>query len=187
MATLDAVKIQHGYKIRGIEPPDLAGYGADLKKLYWSWVVELGLKRKDRELSQGLDKDGSPLRAISQYTRDHRRSAMTPSGKGDPGAPPLTPGYQKSRTRSLLAGRAFTTHAAFFWKYDAWTGDSWAVVLSYQAARGRDALASRLPARRGLRPRAGPCGQPGSGVMSAKSSSSQASKEPWRFRRWGVM
>jgi hypothetical protein len=50
----------------------------------------------------------------------------------------LTPGFQKSRTRSLLAGRAFSTHAEFFWRFDAWTHDSWAVVLSFQAAEGRD-------------------------------------------------
>ncbi len=138
MATTDTVKIQHGYKLRGIEPPDLTNYDQSTRKLYWSWVVEFGLKRKDKELSQGLDKDGSPLRPISAKTRAHRRSAMTPSGKGDPSAPPLTPAFQKSRTRSLLAGRALSTHAEFYWRFDAFTGDSWAVVLSYQAVRGRD-------------------------------------------------
>lgn len=135
---IDTVKIQHGYKIRGIEPPDLASYDASTRKMYWEWVVDLGLRRKDKELSEGLDKDGKPLKPISEYTRKHRRSAMTPSGKGDPGAPPLTPGLQKSRTRSLLAGRALSTHADFYWRYDGFTGDSWAVVLSYQADRGRD-------------------------------------------------
>ena len=138
MLVADTVKIQNGYKIRGIEPPDLKDYDQSTRKLYWSWVVEFGLKRKDRELSQGLDKDGKPLRPITAATRKHRRSAMTPSGKGDPGAPPLTPALQKSRTRSLLAGKAVSTHADFFWKYDAYTGASWAVVLSYQADRGRD-------------------------------------------------
>lgn len=134
----DTVKIQNGYKIRGIEPPDLASHDPSTRKLYWGWVVELGLRRKDKELSQGLDKNGRPLRPISPYTRAHRKSAMTPSGKGDPGAPPLMPGLQKSRTRSLLNGRAFSTHAAFFWRYDSFTGASWAEVLSYQAAAGRD-------------------------------------------------
>jgi hypothetical protein len=138
MITESGVKVKNGYKLRGLEPPDLVAYDATTRKLFWSWVVELGLKRKDKELSQGLDKDGKPLRAISAYTREHRKSAMTPSGKGDPAAPPLTPAHQKSRTRSLLAGRAFSTHAEFFWLYDAWTGASWAVVLSYQAAKGRD-------------------------------------------------
>ena len=143
--TTDTVKIQHGYKIRGIEPPDLSSYDASVRKLFWSWVVDLGLKRKDKELAEGLDKNGKPLRAIAQATREHRRSAMTPSGKGDPAAPPLIPGWQKSRTRSLLAGRATSTHADFYWRYDSWTGDSWAVVLSYQAARGRDVFGISTP------------------------------------------
>jgi hypothetical protein len=132
------VKIQNGFKVRGIAPPDLASYDATTRKLYWTWVLKLALARKDKELAAGLDKDGKPLRAISEYTRKHRRSAMTPSGKGDPAAPPLTPGLQKSRTRSLLAGRALSTHVDMFWRFDGFTGESWAVVLSYQAARGRD-------------------------------------------------
>jgi ADP-ribosyltransferase exoenzyme len=132
------VKIRNGFKVSGIAPPDLASYDATTRKLYWTWVLKLALARKDRELAAGLDKDGAPLRPISEYTRKNRRSAMTPSGKGDPNAPPLTPGYQKSRTRSLLAGRALSTHVDMFWKFDSWTGESWAVVLSYQAARGRD-------------------------------------------------
>jgi hypothetical protein len=132
------VKIRHGYKIRGIAPNDLAAHAPAVREQYWQWVVDLGLKRKDKELSEGLDKDGNPLRAIKPATKKHRRSAMTPSRRGDPAAPPLTPAFQKSRTRSLLAGRALSTHAEFFWRFDPWTHDSWAVVLSYQAAEGRD-------------------------------------------------
>lgn len=130
--------IATSYKIRGIAPPDLAGQPDSVKKMYWQWVVDFGLKRKDKELAAGLDKDGKPLRPILPETRKHRRSAMTPSGKGDPNAPPLTPGYQKSRTRSLLAGRPLTTHADFFWRFDPFTGDSWGVVLAAQAKMGRD-------------------------------------------------
>jgi hypothetical protein len=138
MITEDGVKIQHGFKLLGLEPPDLKDYDQSTRKLFWTWALEFALRRKDKELSQGLDKDGKPLKPISQYTREHRKSAMTPSGKGDPDAPPLTPGFQKSRTRSLLTGRAFSTHLELFWLYDAWTGASWDVVLSYQAAKGRD-------------------------------------------------
>ena len=128
------------YRITGIAPPELADQSPGTRKLFWSWVVEYGLQRKDKELSQGLDKNGQPLRAILAETRKHRRSAMTPSGKGDPAAPPLMPAYQKSRTRSLLAGRATANLAEFFWRYDAWTGDSWGVVLRYQAKKGRDVI-----------------------------------------------
>ncbi len=131
-------KVQNGYKIRNIEPQAVRNAPPSERLIYWGWVVEFGLKRKDRELSQGLDKDGNPLRPISARTRKYRRSAMTPSGRGSPTAPPLTPGYQKSRTRSLLTGRAFTTHADFWWRFDAWTGQSWGDILSYQAEEGRD-------------------------------------------------
>jgi hypothetical protein len=132
------VKIKNGFKVSGIAPPDLASYDATTRKLYWTWVLKLALARKDKELAAGLDKDGKPLRPIRPATRKHRRSAMTPSGKGDPAAPPLMPAFQKSRTRSLLNGRALSTHVDMFWRFDSWTGESWAVVLSYQAARGRD-------------------------------------------------
>jgi hypothetical protein len=121
------------YKIRGIEPPDLATYPTGVKLQYWGWVVEFGLKRKDKELAEGLDKDGKPLKPISAKTRKYRRSAMTPSGRGSPNAPPLTPAYAKSRTRSLLDGRALSTHAEFWWRFDAFTGDQWGAILEIQA------------------------------------------------------
>jgi len=91
-------------------------------------------------LAKGLDKDGLPFRPISEETKKHRRSAMTPSGRGDPNAPPLIPGWQKSRTRSLLTGKALADRAEFWWKYDAITGDSWARILEAQRAQGRDAF-----------------------------------------------
>ncbi len=128
------------FKIRGIEPPDLASYPVDVRKTFWGWVVELGIRQKGKEILAGLDKDGKPLRAILPKTRKNRKSEMTPSGNGDPNAPALIPGWQKSRTYSLLAGRALTTHADFYWRYDAWTGDSWGQVLAYQAKKGRDVI-----------------------------------------------
>ncbi len=48
------------------------------------------------------------------------------------------PGRGLSRTRSLLAGRAFRTHAEFYWRYDPFTFDTWAKVLNYQRDKGRD-------------------------------------------------
>ena len=128
------------YKIRGIEPPDLATQPKDIKTMFWQWVVEFGLRVKDRELAQGLDRDGNPLRAISARTRKYRRSAMTPSGKGDPSAPPLMPARALSRTRSLLAGRALSTHAEFYWRFDAFTGQSWGEVLKIHARKGRNVI-----------------------------------------------
>jgi hypothetical protein len=128
----------NGFKIRGIAPSDLKDHPDPVRLMYWSWVSELGLAAKDRELSQGLDATGDPLRPITPATRKHRHSAMTPDGKGDPNAPPLMPGRALSRTRSLLASRSLTTHAEFYWRYYPWTGDTWAKVLTYHKNRGRD-------------------------------------------------
>ena len=129
------------YKIRGIAPPELRNYSPAVRTMFWQWVVDFGIVEKVKELKAGLDKDGEPnLKAISAKTKKYRRSAMTPGGKGDPAAPPLIPGWMKSRTISLLAGRALSTHADFFWRFDPFTADSWGKVLSYQARKGRDVI-----------------------------------------------
>lgn len=130
--------IEDGYGIRGLEPPGLAAYPAEIRRQFWGWVGEAGLRQKDKDLARGLDKDGKPLRPISAETRKHRRSAMTPSGRGDPSAPPLEPGWQKSRVRSLLTAKAFEDHCEFWWKYDPHSGDSFARILEGQRAMGRD-------------------------------------------------
>jgi hypothetical protein len=132
------IPVEDGYAIRGIMPPALRGAAESVKLTFWSLVVREGLKEKDSELARGLDKDGGPLRRISAATRRHRRSMMTPTGRGDPSAPPLTPGRALSRTRSLLAGRAFVDRAEFWWRYDPYTYDSWAAVLRHQKRQGRD-------------------------------------------------
>ena len=131
-------KSEDGFTIAGMEPPDANRFTADDRKMFYGWVVEIALRQKDRDLAKGLDKDGNALHPISANTRKYRKSAMTPSGKGDPSAPPLIPGWQKSRTRSLLTGKAFVDRAEFWWRYDAHTGDSWARILDYQASMGRD-------------------------------------------------
>jgi hypothetical protein len=128
----------HSIKIRGIEPPDYAGLSSALRQQFWSLVTPIALRVKDQELAQGLDAKGEPLKPIRPRTRKYRKSAMTPSGKGDPSAPPLMPAHQKSRVRSLLAGRAFPTHCELYWRYDPFTGASFDEILSYQKAKGRD-------------------------------------------------
>jgi hypothetical protein len=144
---------EDGYSIKSIAPPDLRDR-PEFALTFWGWVTDLGLKAKDNELSRGLDRHGKPLRRISEATRLHRRSAMTPTGKGDPSAPPLTPGRQLSRTRSLLTGRAYGDHAAFWWKFDPWTGDSWARVLEAQKAMGRDVFGLSPKAEAAVKARA---------------------------------
>lgn len=128
------------FLIRGIEPPDLRVYPQSVRARYWGWVAELGLKAKDSELARGLDADGKPLTPVSAKTRKYRRSAMTPTGKGDPSAPALMPGRGLSRTRSLLAARARDNYAEFYWRYDPWTGDQWGKILAIHARRGRNVV-----------------------------------------------
>jgi hypothetical protein len=70
---------------------------------------------------------------------------MTPSGKGDPAAPPLIPAWQKSRVRSLLTGREYVDHAAFWWRFDSYTRDSFARILEYQQQAGRDVFGLSQP------------------------------------------
>ncbi len=126
------------FLVRGIEPVDLKLYPDNVKLAYWGWIAELGIKAKDAELAKGLDKDGKPLRPIKSKTAKHRRSAMTPSGKGDPSAPPLMPGRSLSRVRSLLTARARKNAAEFYWRFDPWTHDTFGKILRYQADKGRD-------------------------------------------------
>lgn len=120
----------------GIAPPELRQQPEAVRLLFWGMVVDLGLKRKDWELARGLNAKGEPLPGVAAATRKHRKSEMTPSGKGDPRAPYLMPGRGLSRTRSLLAGKPHADYAEFFWRYDAWTGDQWGKILAHHARRG---------------------------------------------------
>lgn len=108
--------------------------------MFWGWVVEIGLRVKNRELAQGLDKDGKKLKPIKAKTRKYRRSAMTLTKGRALSGPPLMPARELSRTRSLLAGRATEDAAVFYWRFDPFVGDSWGVILAYQAKKGRDVV-----------------------------------------------
>lgn len=99
-------------------------------------VADLVLKRKDFELSRGLNAKGEPLPGVKAETRKNRKSEMTPTGKGDPRAPYLMPGRGLSRTRSLLTARAYENYVVVGWRFDAWTGDQWGRVLAAHARRG---------------------------------------------------
>jgi len=123
--------------LKGLEPPVLKQQPDQIRLMFWRWVVDLGLKRKDWELARGLNAQGKPLPGVKPATAKHRVSLMTPSGKGDPRASYLMPGRGLSRTRSLLVGKAHADYAEFAWRYDPHTGDQWGKILAYHAARGK--------------------------------------------------
>jgi len=126
---------QVGFRIRGLEPSDLSTYPDRVKLMFWGWVTEAALARKDKELARGWDKNGD-VHPLRPYTIKHRKSEVGPV---HPTAPRLIPALNLSRVRSLLTGRAHTTSAEFWWKYDSVTGESFAVILHYQAeAYGHD-------------------------------------------------
>ena len=60
----DRESSQVGYRLRGIEPPDLARYPDPVKLMFQGWVVDFGLTAKDRDLAAGLGADGTPLRPL---------------------------------------------------------------------------------------------------------------------------
>ncbi len=123
-----------GYRLR-IEPPGgLSTYPDAIKLLWWGWVVELGLDRKEMELARGMDKDGV-VGVLAPATIKHRKSEVGPA---TPTAPFLTPSHARSRVRSLLTGRAHLNSAGSWWKYDSQSGRSFAVILAYQAEAGHD-------------------------------------------------
>lgn len=97
------------------------------------WLVVIGHREKDRELAQGLDRYGRPMKPILPETRKHRESDMGPA---DPNAPPLMPAYAASRTRLLLTGAPTRDGKGveYWWEYDPYTQDSWGKILSYHRA-----------------------------------------------------
>ena len=127
------------FRLTGIEPRDDVAWmlgGPRAKLAFWREAARYGLIIKDKSLARGLDKHGERME-ISQRTRDHRQSAM---GRAYRHAPPLTPAFRKSRTRSYLRARADDSGATFFWRFDRRTGASWGVILTYQAGAGRDVI-----------------------------------------------
>lgn len=126
---------QIGFRLRGLEPGDLYRYPPEQRKVFWGFVVDAGLKRKDAELAKGLDKDGHPLKPLKLRSIKYRKSEVGPTRKT---APPLEPALALSRVRSLLVGRPHTDSAEFWWGFDAISGKSFAFVLRAQREQGRD-------------------------------------------------
>ncbi len=128
--------IPHSYRLEGsrLTPGDLEWSLApsSLRKLYWQQFGKIAAEIKDAELAAGLDKDGKRMADIADSTREARLNpAYSPMGIADPDAPPLTPCYDASRTRSLLRFKADPGGVTFYWDYDSNTGGSWGIILSY--------------------------------------------------------
>src|SRR3954467_10100153 len=130
------------FRIHGIAPVNDPAWKAapeKLRRAFWAEVVKLGREAKDKELAVGMDRFGNPLAPLAPSTVAPRKSAMGPA---DPGAPPLIPAHGLSRSRALLAGKAFKDHALFYWRYDQVTRKHWGRILGYhRAGKGH------LPAR----------------------------------------
>lgn len=122
-----------GFRLR-IQPTDLSTYPDRIKLMWFQWVVDLGLERKDKELARGWDKNGKTHR-LKPATIKHRKSEVGPV---HPTAPRLIPALNLSRVRSLLTGRAHSSSAEFWWKFDSVSGASFAVILHYAAEAGHD-------------------------------------------------
>lgn len=125
---------------------------------FWRHAARLAIAEYGLSRAAGIDRFGFPLVEISEYTREHRRSAM---GWADPDAPPLTPAHGLSRTTSFLRSRYVPGKGVWFWWiYDPRVRDSWGRILHYHAtgrAKGgvvRDVLdldpAGRLRVREAL-------------------------------------
>lgn len=128
-----------GYAVRGIEPkgdPDWAKVGTKGQKAFWEVVGKAGLKVKDRSLAKGLDKNGRPLRDISDPTRRARNADINPvSGRGPysimgrafGAAPPLMATGDMSRTRQWLRYELLPNGVWFYWI------NNWGRVLARHA------------------------------------------------------
>jgi hypothetical protein len=132
-----------GFWLQGIEPtgdPAWHSAPARTRRRFWTQAGRVGAEVWDRSRAKGLDRYGKRLKAISGATAADRaddinpktgKSPYSPMGRADPKAPPLTPVYGKSRTRSLLRYEVREHGVWYYWAHDPHTGGSWGVILSY--------------------------------------------------------
>ncbi|MGA7500282.1 MAG: hypothetical protein WBX00_26420 [Isosphaeraceae bacterium] len=112
-----------------MQPSDLSTYPDAAKLVWFDLVVKHGLTANRRDLRRGKDKDGN-IHPLSPRTIKYRRSEVGPVTKT---APRGVPALDLSRVMSLLTGRAHTSSAEFWWKFDSHTGRSFAEILHYWA------------------------------------------------------
>lgn len=123
-----------GFWVRGIEPAEDLAYriaGPSGRRRFWSAVADFGRRRYELERRMGIGVDGGSLAALSPVTIANRRSAGTPNP--DPNAPPFIPGYDLSRTISLLRAQVTDDGVWFTWARDPVSGLPWGQVLHWHA------------------------------------------------------
>jgi hypothetical protein len=127
--------------VTGIAPPDVTRAPMERRRPFWGAVVNFVIEAKERELRKGLDRFGNPMHALAQSTIKRRKSAVGPAHAY---APPLTPAYQRSRTRSLFTAEVNdrATGVICWWMYDEITGASWGEILEHHRTGS-----ARLPVR----------------------------------------
>lgn len=130
-----------GFRVSGIAPtndPAWALLSPDGKIAYHKVAQKEIANLYDEQLAQGLDRLGRKLIPVTQYTREHRRSAMV--AVADPDAPPFVPGHAASRTRSFVRFRPDEEGVLVYWKHDPRVRTTWGQILYFHsvgAVKGR--------------------------------------------------
>jgi GNAT superfamily N-acetyltransferase len=122
-----------GFRVVGLGPEDDTGWKllpVDGRKEYHKAAARIVAKHFDRQLEDGIGRNGRPLIPISEYTYRHRISAM---GIADPNAPPLTPAYGLSRTRSFVRYEAEEDGVRVYWRHDPRVRTTWGQILYFHS------------------------------------------------------
>src|SRR4051812_10162364 len=124
-----------GFVVSGIEPADdpaWAYLGPAARRAFWTTVATIAAAEWDDQVASGIGATGRKLKPISARTRAARAQPdYAPMGRAAPDAPPLTPCYGASRTRSLLRYVVRENEVYFYWDTDSHTGGSWGRILAY--------------------------------------------------------
>lgn len=97
------------FTLKGFEPDSVRAAPTPQRRAFWQAASAFVAEAKEKELLLGLDRFGNPMAALSQYTIEHRHSAMGPA---DPFGAPLQPAHGLSRTRSLFVAQPTAAAAA---------------------------------------------------------------------------
>jgi hypothetical protein len=134
-------KLPLSFDIKGIEPVNDRRWNnasPESKRDFWKIAGRIAMEVKQRELSQGLDFAGRPLRPVTARITRYR-SGQILDGK------PLMPHRALSRTRRLLRYIVQTAQIRFYWALD------WGKILDYHrrgaVLKRNGRCVGRLPVR----------------------------------------